>query len=365
MIKNWFIFLIIFLSGICSLSAQEYELPSNEYMKGYIYGKLEERFPCAKIEFDIQDYQIIVSSWPNELSCEELQTFLENFPPYSVVFNKEHIPGQYTLESTTCYNPPFDEGDFLPEINFFFPTLLAQPHIIGYSVGYRSYEKMLNMSCLPISIGDQFSLFQFKSVHYGHLYFGIEACVWAIFEARTKSLSLINADYFVALPFTYLNDRFSARFRIYHQSSHLGDEFLLENDKIVRYNPSMEVADLSFAYEFNKKLTTFIGYSTVLRSDDGFKIKPNMFYYGFNFYMTNFIVNFFNGEATPYFSTYFTNLEDNDWRLETSLALGYQWTKSYGHKLRIYLEGKDGYSPDGQFSKQRTRYIALKLLYGY
>jgi hypothetical protein len=221
------------------------------------------------------------------------------------------------------------------------------------------------MNCLPVSIGDQFSLWQFRTFSYGRLYLGIEACVWAIFEAKPKSLSLINSDYYVAVPLTYIHDRFSARLRIYHESSHLGDEYLLENYHIVRKNPSMEAIDLSLAYEFCDNLTIFLGYSRVIRSDEGFKIKPNNLYYGFNYDLDIFKVNICEIQAVPYVSAYFTNLEDNDWELDSSIALGYQWNKSYGHKVRIYLEGHNGFSADGQFSKKRTNYVSMKLLYSY
>lgn len=258
-----------------------------------------------------------------------------------------------------------DDSDFLPQLSPFFPTMLAQPHIIGYSAGYRSYDRVFKISCLPVSIGDQFSLYQFKTVSYGQLYLGIEACVWAIFEAKAKSLSLINADYYVAFPLTYMYEAFCARLRFFHESSHLGDEYLLENEKINRVNPSMEVADLSLAYQISDRLTTFFGYSRVLRSDESFEIQPNSIYYGFNFFLDFFKMNICNVEAVPYVSTYFINREENDWKIDSSVAFGYQWKKAYGHKLRLYVEGHDGFCAEGQFSKKKDRYVAVKILYGY
>jgi hypothetical protein len=375
--KRLIFFCILFFSCALPLFLSAAQQNSAEFAKGYLISKLEDRFGNAKIEIEIQDQQIIVYYWPEYLECEQIKSYLENFSSYPVKFDNTYQPIQPLNEEITSSDKtnsseesnspdePFEEGGFLPEISPFFPTMLAQPHILGYSIGYRSYDKVFRTSCIPVSIGDQFSLYQFKTVSLGRLYFGIEACVWAIFEGRTKSLSLINADYYVALPLTYINNRFSARLRLFHESSHLGDEYLLENKKIVRVNPSMEVVDLSLAYELFDKFTLFTGYSRVLRSDDSFKIKPNSFYYGFNYFLDFFKINICNVEAIPYVSTYFANQENNKWGLDTSAAIGYQWNKSYGHKLRIYLEGHDGYSAEGQFSKRRTRYLSLKLLYGY
>ncbi len=265
---------------------------------------------------------------------------------------------------------PEVESALLPALNPFFPTMLASGRVIAYSAGYRTYDSIFRTQCIPVSIGDQFSLCQIKHVSFGQLYFGFEACVWAIFEARVSSLSLINSDYYVALPFTYFYKDFAAKIRVYHESSHLGDEFLLEHRDIERLNPSMEVFDFALAYTFARNLTTFLGYSCVLRSDESFKIKPNGLYYGFNYFFNGLTIRFLNLEGTPYFAGYFTNYQDNNWRLNSSGAIGIQFDniqfdRSYGHKARFYLEFQDGNSYDGQFSKKTTKYFALKAQYGY
>lgn len=353
----------IFLTFLCLfpllLNAQGSN--SSEFMKGYLTAKLEERYSNAEIEIDVGDEEIIICSWPAGVDGASIKLFVEECcPNFSVQFGS---PDSLTEESTVTIIDPAEEK-FLPELNSFFPTMLAQPHILGYSVGYRSYDKVFKSS-IPVSIGDQFSLLQITSQSYGCLYLGIEACVWAIFDARAKSLSLINADYFVALPFTYMNDEFSARLRVFHESSHLGDEFLIENPQILRKNPSMEVLDLSLAYEPLDGLQLFLGYSTVLRSDEYFKVKSNSFYYGVNCFFDCAKIQILNIEAYPYIAAYFTNQENNNWKLDGSLVIGYQWDKSYGRKLRVYLMSHNGFSAEGQFVKRRSKYISFNIMYGY
>lgn len=326
----------------------------SEFTKGYLYSKLEDRFCTTDIEFDVFEDKIIIYSWPKGIDSQEIESYLNSLCDYPVEFDVCHEPVE----------EPIGEHDLLPQLSPFFPTMLAQPHMLGYSAGYRTYDKVFKLAVLPVSIGDQFSLYQFKTVKYGHLYFGMEACVWAIFEARAKSLSLINADYYVAFPFTYINDEFAARLRVYHQSSHLGDEYLLENE-IDRLNPSMEVIDLALSYDIYPNLTTFLGYGYVMRSDDSYKVKPNFVYYGFNYFFDYLKVCIFKGEATPYLAAFFQNSENTHWGLDSTLALGYQWNKPCGHKLRAFIEAHDGYEPEGQFSKKKTRYFAIKLMYGY
>lgn len=352
----------IFLTIVCALpfllSAEPVNSP--EFMKGYLFSKLEERYCDAQIEVNVIDGGIIVCNCPPGVDTEDVRLFLEKCCPN---FRVEFETCDPSVCVITAMEEPCDEH-LLPELTPFFPTMLAQPHMLGYSVGYRSYDKIFKSS-IPVSIGDQFSLFQIKRLSCGRLYFGIEACVWAVFDARAKSLSLINADYFVSLPFTYINDRFSARLRLFHESSHLGDEFLLENPKICRVNPSMEAIDLSLAYEPFDKLQVFLGYSRVIRSDESFRLKPNNIYYGFNYFFSFANIQMFNVEAFPYLAAYFTNEENTDWGLDSSLVIGYQWDKRYGRKMRLYLVGHDGYSAEGQFAKRTSRYVSLNLSYGY
>lgn len=262
-------------------------------------------------------------------------------------------------------NIPQDSPIILPEVTPFFPTMLAQPHIIGYSVGFRTNDRVFKSSCIPVSIGDQFSLYRFPSAWGGEFFIGMEACVWGVFEARSKSLSLLNADYFVALPLTYIQENFSLKIRLFHESSHLGDEFIIENPEIERFNPSMEVLDLALAYQLVPPLTLFVGYSLVVRSDESFPVRPTNLYYGFNYHLSSLEVRLWNIKASPYVAAYFTNCQNHNWRLNASFAVGYEWDSSFCHKLRLYLEGHTGFSEEGQFSKQKTKYLQLKLLYAY
>ena len=57
------------------------------------------------------------------------------------------------------------------------------------------------------------------------------------------------ADYVVGLPLTGRYHGFSGRLRPYHQSSHLGDEYLLRDDPVERENLSFESLELILSGE--------------------------------------------------------------------------------------------------------------------
>lgn len=77
----------------------------------------------------------------------------------------------------------------------------------------------------------------------------INGGVFAQFNVSAPSSDLINADYVIGFPVTFRKDDFSARLRLYHQSSHLGDEFILGAPGLPRINLSFEALEFLMSYE--------------------------------------------------------------------------------------------------------------------
>jgi hypothetical protein len=104
-----------------------------------------------------------------------------------------------------------------------------------------------NIAAVGISYG--FGLLRFVAPGGGSaLQLGALASVFAQFNLDEPSFDLINADYLVGIPATLRVGGFSARLRVYHQSSHLGDEFLLSRDP-ERINLSFESLELILSQE--------------------------------------------------------------------------------------------------------------------
>lgn len=79
---------------------------------------------------------------------------------------------------------------------------------------------------------------------------GMNGGVFSQFDLSAASEDLVNADYVVGIPLTARRGPWSGRFWLYHQSSHLGDEFLIRHlIEVHRLNRSFEVADLLVSYD--------------------------------------------------------------------------------------------------------------------
>jgi hypothetical protein len=123
---------------------------------------------------------------------------------------------------------------------------MADPKAMRSFVSYqRGKETDLAADIVAVGIADQFPFFRAGSVRPGNgVQLGLAGGVFAQFDAGTSSYDLLNADYLIALPLSFRAGAFSGRARVYHQSSHLGDEVLLRENPPKRENLSFEAAEL-------------------------------------------------------------------------------------------------------------------------
>jgi hypothetical protein len=92
-----------------------------------------------------------------------------------------------------------------------------------------------------VGLGDSFGLMRVGGPSSGEgIQLDVIGSIFAQFDLGAASNDLINADYVIGMPLTFRRGGFSLRTRIYHQSSHLGDEYLLRGDAIERENLSFE-----------------------------------------------------------------------------------------------------------------------------
>jgi hypothetical protein len=120
-------------------------------------------------------------------------------------------------------------GEFLPSGRLFDP-LIADPRWPHFSVVYQRYlddEELEDVGA--VSLGTTIGIYENDFPGAGRWQVGVQGAVFAIFDLNAPSSDLVNADYWFGIPLSYRYKNLSATFRGFHQSSHLGDEFLLRN----------------------------------------------------------------------------------------------------------------------------------------
>jgi len=133
----------------------------------------------------------------------------------------------------------------LPRGDVFCP-LVADPKSMTSFVTYlRGDAKDFASDVASVGVADLFGLFRVSGATPGDgVQLSLAGGVFAQFDLGSASYDLINADYLIGLPLTIRSGAFSARFRVYHQSSHLGDEFLLRSTHPTRENLSFEAGEV-------------------------------------------------------------------------------------------------------------------------
>jgi len=160
-----------------------------------------------------------------------------------------------------------------PEDQIFCP-LIADPKeprsFVSYLYGtFRSLDDPTGegTSIASVGIGDTFGLFRVGGPDPGEgIQLDVMGSIFAQFDLGTQSNDLINADYIVGFPLTFRRHGFSFRAKLYHQSSHLGDEYRFRSDEIIRENLSFESIEFLVSQELGV-LRLYVGAEKIFRRE--------------------------------------------------------------------------------------------------
>jgi hypothetical protein len=205
-----------------------------------------------------------------------------------------------------------------------------------------------------IGLGDNFAVFRFGGAASGNgVQLDVAAAVFGQFNLDRPSFEFINADYVVGLPLTMRYGSFSTRLRVYHQSSHLGDEFILARQP-ERINLSFESLELILSQELSV-LRVYAGGEAFFRREPD-DLAANLVHAGAELRPAVFG----SGRLSAAVDLKAVD-EDDEWTHAWSARAGVEIARvpSPGHPpliLSFVLEYYDGIAPYGQFYRDNIRY---------
>jgi hypothetical protein len=243
-----------------------------------------------------------------------------------------------------------------------FQSLIADPRWPHFAASYHYYLNDPNLgSVAAVSFGESFALYRDKA-GLGWWEVGIQAGVFAFFDLERESKDLINADYMAAATVAYRLDKFSALGRLFHQSSHLGDEFILGNRVKNRVNLSYEGVDLRLSYEFFDDVLRVYGGGGFLFDTEPAHLKPWSLQSGVELRSPWT----WGPKLRPIAAVDVQYREENDWHADVSVRAGVE-LRSFlaGRNLQLLVEYFRGHSPNGQFYKEKIDYIGLGLHFNF
>jgi len=193
--------------------------------------------------------------------------------------------------------------------------------------------------------------------------------VFAQFNMDAHSFDLLNSDYLVGPMLTYRSGQFSARARFYHQSSHLGDELLLNYgiaNGVHRQNLSFEVLDLVLSLEDTWwRLYGGGGVIALSAKDPDLSSTPGIAEWGFELRSPR-PWRWRNSSVVPLFGASFSNLQATGWSLNGSFEGGVEWsTPGANQRIRALVVAQRGALPFSQFFFEKTQNLGFQLQFEF
>jgi hypothetical protein len=248
-----------------------------------------------------------------------------------------------------------------PEDQIFCP-LIADPKearsFISYLYGtFRSLDDPSGegTSIASVGVGDSFGLLRVGGPDPGEGFqIDVVGSIFAQFDLGAPSNDLINADYILGFPLTFRRNGFSFRAKLYHQSSHLGDEYLLRSEEIVRENLSFESIEFLVSQEI-RALRLYVGAEKIFRREPD-ELPDSLFHTG---------IELRSGRARKVqlmAGVDVKTTELHDWSPAVSGRAGLEFGRPGpgdhpGRLIMLLFEWYQGPSPYGQFFQDDISYI--------
>ena len=238
-----------------------------------------------------------------------------------------------------------------PRVSLFAP-LSADPRWPRFTIGYTRYFDDSQFTHVGnAEAGASIAIVQ-KENRRGSWEIGIQGGIFAFFDFGAPSNDLVNADYLGGLTFSYALDSLVFLARFFHQSSHLGDEYLLNNE-VERINLSFEALDVMLSYVPRPWARVYGGAAVIVRVEPsnldrwslqaGAEVRP--------------LTSTTNVPVQLLMAVDLESWQQNDWVPDVSFVAGLTLDPigESSYRVDFLLRYYIGRSPNGQFFTERIQ----------
>ena len=284
--------------------------------------------------------------------------------------------GQASVDCRFAFNSPREDGishpvEAFPDNDVFRPPLadLKQPRFFASFQAIRvrnpAPEQNIGSSVNvgSVGFGENFGLLGRRNGCDGWQV-GILAGVFAQFNLDSSSEDLINADYVIGIPWSWRSGLISTRMRFYHQSSHLGDEFLLGNPGISPVEFSFEEMEGLLSLDIpDGWARVYAGGGYLVHTKP--KLDPLKVQWGLELRGPTYKASVFGAflpdlRVVPIMGADFKTFQELNWALNTNLVAGLELYRVSGsRRFRVLVNYYYGYNPYGQFFRQKVETVGI------
>lgn len=347
------------LALLVALATNVHAANSDEYTRGYAQAILDREYKETSVRVsEVQANQLIV------LTADSCVSATNRRKIESSLLTKDTVASVAWTGTTDCQNeePPAKAlaadvtvTEALPDTDLFQPPLAdpREPRATARYLSYNSENERYNAAA--VSLGDSFPFANVLQPDGGKFQFAIEGGIFSLFNLDADSKDLQNADYLGGVALNYQRGPWSARARLYHQSSHLGDEFILNHPGFERINLSYEEVNGLVAYQW-EGLRVYGGAGAIVRSETD--LDPFHFQAGLELRAKDAI-----GDIDLIAAADLQAKEELDYNLDQSYLAGVGLDNNRERELRIMTGYFSGYSPNGQFYADAVDFWSIGIYY--
>jgi Protein of unknown function (DUF1207) len=347
------LFLLVNLPGSSGAAAPV----SDDYLRGYAAAMLERELGVRAPSLEVRDGIVQISA--ADLGSADRDAVVAALARIEGVKQVRIVSTPTALTPTapapTSVHPESSSAllpGFLPSGMLFAP-LLADPVWPRFSASLRYYIDENDLKDIAaVTMGETIPFFRWQGPE-DHLWeVGVQALIFSLFDLTTSSADLLTTDYFGAVFLGWRSDKFSGLARLFHQSSHLGDE--LAKRGVTRRDLSFEGIDAKLSVDLPAGFRVYGGAGYLIRRDPE-SLDPWFVQLGVEFRSAWRAWQVIR----PVAAIDVQSREENDWHPALSIRAGVQFdsVQVFGRSLQLLAEYYIGDPREGQFTNREVQYV--------
>lgn len=248
--------------------------------------------------------------------------------------------------------------DVFPRADEVFHRLLADPRQTQTSA---RYYRLGGRDMGDVALGNMWGLLRWTPEGADwRAQWNIEGMAYSRFHVTGGINEFETVDFFLNLPVEARRGRLSGRAMLYHESSHLGDDYIRRTgDQGFRY--SVEGLKLAGSWDAHRFLRLYGGPSFLVHAVP--RQRSATLQWGFELRSPDFLRK---EPFYAYLAQDFQSKSQVGWNVDSNTQLGVRMAfRRAIRSLRVHLDYFDGHSPFGQYFRRREHYLSLGLSFDF
>lgn len=260
---------------------------------------------------------------------------------------------------TTFVQSQESKIEFLPDERI-FPQLTLDPlECQIYGGIHRLYEKGTDAFGVytPVNLGFSKAMLR-KGLENGKFELGLEVAAYTQFDIHEVEEGvllggLLNIDYKASSYLAYVQNKQVFKFRIFHISSHLGDDYLIRNEITTRNDQTVNYEQIDIMYMYQSKFGwIYAGLAEVFT--------PNAYRERFSFQLGyQGLYRLKESNFALVSGIDIKSYQQNDFYPNTRIGFGISYLKQNIPKIQILLEYYNGHLPYSTLEYRQVQWIGI------